>query len=40
MVKVTLSKLNRNIKLERREHPWASFKTARRIALDHLKKKR
>jgi len=33
------SSLERAVVKERREHPWASAATARRIALDHRKKK-
>ena len=33
------SSLERAVAKERREHPWASEKTAKRIALDHRKKK-
>jgi len=28
-----------SIKKEQKEHPWASKKTAKRIAIDHAKKK-
>lgn len=37
---IFMKDLTKQIRKERKEHPWASYPTARRIALDHAKKKR
>jgi hypothetical protein len=40
MTKFDFRRLTRAIRVERKEHPWASYDQAKRIALDHLKKKK
>jgi len=34
---ITKARLEKEIKKEMKEHPWASKKIATRIAIDHLK---
>lgn len=37
-LKQKLNLIKKGTEIEKREHPWASTRTAKRIALDHLSK--